>query len=93
MVAGVVKSTQEAIEAIQAMKNTLNGGMIEQIQTFMNHGDTLTPDNFDGTHADAFYAEWPQCKTALQNAVTQLNEISDNVMTVNQNIQGAGGNQ
>lgn len=90
---GVVKSTQEAIDAIQAMKNTLNGGMIESINQFIRHGDTLNPENFDGTHADGFYGEWPGTKTALQNAVTKLNEISDNVMTVNQNIQGAGGNQ
>jgi hypothetical protein len=93
MTTGVVKSTQEAIEAIQAMKNILNGGLTEQIQQFQARGDSLNPENFDGAHAAGFYSEWPGVKTALQNAVTKLNEISDNVMTVNTNIQGAGGNQ
>lgn len=37
--------------------------------------------------------DWPAVKTALQNAINKLNEISDNIMTVNTNIQGAGGNQ
>lgn len=93
MTSGVVTSTQEAIEAIQAMKNILNGGLTDQIQQFSSRGDSLNPQNFAGAHADAFYGEWPAVKTALNNAVTKLQEISDNIMNVNTNIQGAGGNQ
>lgn len=93
MTSGTVKSTQEALDAIQQMKSILNGGLADSINQFVTQGNILNPDNFDGAHAAGFYAEWPGTQTALQNAITSLNEISDNIMTVNTNIQGAGGNQ
>jgi uncharacterized protein YukE len=92
MTAGVVKSTQEALDAIQAMKNTIQGGLIDQINQFITHGNTLNPENFDGQHAAGFYSEWPGTRTALNNAAQKLTELTDNIMTVNTNIQSAGGN-
>ncbi|HEX6235542.1 MAG: WXG100 family type VII secretion target [Acidimicrobiia bacterium] len=93
MTTGTVKSTEFAINTIQAMQNILRGGLAEQIQQFTSKGDSLTPDDWDGQHAARFYQEWPSVKTALDNAIAKLDEISDNIMTVNTNIQGAGGNQ
>src|ERR687894_822938 len=90
---GVVKSTAEAITAINNMKNTINGGLVENINSFIAYGDSLNADNFAGAKADEFYSEWPDTKTALNTAVTRLNEMSDDVLSVNTNIQTAGGNQ
>ena len=66
---GVVKSSPEAITAIDNMKKTINGGLLDSINTFVTYGDSLNPDNFAGSSADQFYSEWPETKTALQNAV------------------------
>ena len=89
---GVVKSTPDAITAIDNMKKTINGGLLDSITTFVTYGDSLNPENFAGSSADQFYAEWPETKTALQNAVERLGMMSDDIMTVNTNIQTAGGN-
>ena len=90
---GVVKSTSEAITAINNMKNTINGGLLENITSFISYGDSLNADNFAGAKADEFYSEWPDTKAALNSAVERLNGMSNDVLTVNTNIQGAGGNQ
>ena len=92
MTQGVVKSTSEAIETITSMKNTINGGLIDAITTLVNHGNSLNTEIFDGPLAAQFYAEWPDTRTALNDAVTRLNMMSDDVMQVNTNIQAAGGN-
>jgi len=90
---GVVKSTPDAIRAIDNMKKTINGGLLENINTFVSYGDSLNAENFAGSKADQFYGEWPETKTALQTAVERLTMMSDDIMTVNTNIQTAGGNQ
>ena len=46
---GVVKSTPEAITAIDNMKKTINGGLLESINTFVTYGDSLNPENFAGS--------------------------------------------
>jgi hypothetical protein len=89
---GVVKSTAEAISAIDSMKKTISGGLVESITAFVGYGDSLGPENFAGGSADAFYAEWPDTKAALGSAVERLRLMSDDIMTVNTNIQTAGGN-
>lgn len=89
---GVVKSTPEAISAIDNMKKTINGGLLENITSFIGYGDSLNAENFAGSKADEFYTEWPETKTALNNAIERLNMMSNDIMTVNTNIQTAGGN-
>ena len=93
MTQGVVKSTTEAIQAIDNMKRTINGGLLDSISTFVSHGDSLNPENFAGAKADQFYSEWPDTKAALSSALERLGMMSDDIMTVNTNIQTAGGNQ
>ena len=93
MSTGVVKSTPEALEAIQAMKNIIASGLTDQIQQLITRGNSLNPGNWDGTHAAGFYQSWPTVSNGLQNAITQLTELSNDIMTVNTNIQSAGGNQ
>lgn len=92
MAEGVVTSTPEAIQAIDNMKRTISGGLVEAINTLMTYGDTLNPSNFDGGAAARFYEEWPETKRALTTAVERLGMMSDDIMTVNTNIQAAGGN-
>ena len=62
---GVVKSTPEAITAIDNMKKTINGGLLDSINTFVTYGDSLNFDNFAGSSADQFYSEWPETKTVF----------------------------
>lgn len=90
---GVVKSTPEAIEAIGRMQAAINGGLIDAISTIIREGNVLNPENFAGTKADAFYSEWPDTRSALTTAHERLMMMADDVMTVNTNIQTAGGNQ
>jgi hypothetical protein len=89
---GVVKSTPDAISAIDSMKRTIAAGLLESIETFISFGDSLNPENFAGSKADQFYGEWPDTKRSLQAAVERLTLMSDDIMTVNTNIQVAGGN-
>lgn len=90
---GVVKSSPEALEAIRQMQNTINGGLMDAVTSLMRYGDSLNLDNFAGSKADEFYSEWPNTKTALTNAKSALENMSNDIMTVNTNIQTAGGNQ
>jgi hypothetical protein len=90
---GVVKSTPEALTAIGNMKNTISGGLLDSITTFISNGDSLNPENFAGAKADQFYGEWPDTKAALNSALERLGMMSDDIMTVNTNIQTAGGNE
>lgn len=93
MTHGVVTSTPEAIQAIENMKRTITGGLLDSITRFITFGDGLNPQNFAGRSADRFYAEWPDTKRALQTAVERLTAMSDEIMAVNTNIQAAGGNR
>lgn len=93
MPTGTVKSTQEAIDAIQRMMNAINGGLTDAISQFKTDGEIVNdPDKYEGTAAAGFRSEWPGVKTALDTTITKLNELADNVMAVNSNIQEAGGN-
>jgi len=92
MAEGVVTSTPEAIQAIDSMKRTIAGGLVEAINTLISHGDSLNTANFDGAAAARFYEEWPATKQALNTAIERLGMMSDDIMTVNTNIQSAGGN-
>lgn len=89
-----VLSTPEAIAAVQGMLAAIDGGLTESLSTFKSHGEIVNdPSKFEGTAAAGFRSEWPGVKTALDNAVTAIRELSDNVRAVNGNIQSAGGNQ
>ena len=87
MTQGVVKSTTEAIQAIDNMKKTINGGLLGQHQHVRESWRQPQPENFAGGSAEAFYAEWPDTKRGLQTAIERLTMMSDDIMTVNTNIQ------
>jgi len=92
MAEGVVTSAPEAIQSIDSMKRTISGGLVEAINTLISHGDSLHTGIFDGAAAARFYEEWPVTKQALNTAIERLGMMSDDIMTVNTNIQTAGGN-
>lgn len=93
MAAGTVKSTQEAIDAIQRMKTAIDTGLVDAITQFKTDGDSLNPENFDGGRAAAFYSEWPNVTAALDKAIDMVNGITEEVRNANSDIQMAGGNQ
>lgn len=87
-----VKSTQEAIDAITQMQNIIGGGLLEALTSLKVQGDILDPSIWDGPKAATFYENWPTTKTALDTLITELGEVSTNLMSVNTAIQQAGGN-
>ena len=93
MSTGTVKSTQFALDTIRQMQNIISGGLQGEIQSLLDKGNSLTPEDWDGQHAANFYESWPQVSASLRNTLTQLEELSRDIMTVNTNIQGAGGTQ
>jgi uncharacterized protein YukE len=93
MTTGTVKSTQAAVDAIQRMLNQINTGLTETISQFKADGEIVNdPNNYEGPAAAGFRAEWPNVKSTLDTTITRLNELADNIRSVNANIQTAGGN-
>jgi hypothetical protein len=92
MPSGTVKSTQDALDTIDRMRSSISGPLTEQINSFIATGDSLNEENFDGAHAAQFYGQWPETRTALQNALTELTDLATSIQNVNTNIQSAGGN-
>jgi uncharacterized protein YukE len=93
MPTGTVKSTPEAISAVQRMLSQIDGGITDSLNQFKNDGEIVAdPNMFEGGAAARYRAEWPGIKSALDNAVTQLREMSNHVRQINANIQAAGGN-
>lgn len=90
---GTVKSTDAAKEAIGKMQAAINGGLMDAITTIVTQGNTLDPELWAGPKADEFYSEWPETRTALDTAHQRLEMMANDIMTVNTNIQTAGGNQ
>ncbi len=91
---GRVLSTDQAKQAITQMQNIINGGLTEQITALDKQGQTLSqPDVWDGQLANQFRGDvWPKTKKALDNAVTELQTLREQLQKIAQNIMQAGGN-
>lgn len=50
MSTGDVTSKPEAIEAIDKMKTTINGGLLDSITTLITNGDLLNPEKIGRAH-------------------------------------------
>ncbi|KJE24242.1 hypothetical protein FF36_01317 [Frankia torreyi] len=89
-----VVSTDTARDAIGRMQQIINSGLSQEIQNLEREGQLLSdPNNWDGGLAVQFRADiWPQTKTALDNAVTQLGALQQKVSQINTDIMNAGGN-
>ena len=94
MATGTVKSTPEAISAVQRMLSQIDGGMTESIHQFRNDANIVaSPENFEGGAAARYREDWQQVSVSLDRAIEGLRTMSDHVRHINANIQAAGGNQ
>ncbi|MCK9923384.1 hypothetical protein MXD61_16150 [Frankia sp. AgPm24] len=89
-----VVSTDTARDAIGRMQQIINSGLSQEIQNLKNEGQLLSdPNNWDGGLAVQFRTDiWPQTRTALDNAVTQLGQLQQKISQINTDIMTAGGN-
>lgn len=88
-----VVSTDTARDAIGRMQQIINSGLSQEIKNLEHEGQLLSdPNNWDGGLAVQFRTDiWPQAKTALDNAVTQLGLLQQKVSQINTDIMTAGG--
>jgi uncharacterized protein YukE len=93
-VAQRVLATEESRSTITQMKQILEGGLQQNIQTLNRLGTTLSdPAVWDGVLAESFRSQiWPECKASLENTQRELNELHQKLQTIAQNIMQAGGN-
>ena len=90
-----VLATEEAHATITQIKGILDGGFEQTITTLKSLGNTLSdPNVWDGTLAIDFRSNiWPQCTSALDQTLQQLNELHSKLVQIQGNIMQAGGNQ
>ncbi len=90
-----VLSTEQAKTSIQQVQAIINGGLSEQISQLDTQGRTLSdPNVWDGPLAAQFRDQtWPETKSALEKAKTELDELRDQLQRISANIMQAGGGQ
>jgi uncharacterized protein YukE len=88
-----VLSTPEAKAAIQQIQSLINGGLADEIGKLDGQGKILSdPNVWDGALARTFRQDtWPQTKSALEKAKTELEELQSHLAQISQNIMHAGG--
>lgn len=91
--AGRVLSTEEAKTAIKQIQSIVNGGLTDQITQLNTEGQKLSqPDVWDGPLAATFRSStWPETKSALDKAKTELEDLRTQLEKISQNIMTAGG--
>lgn len=88
----IVKSTPEAILAIQQIKLILGGGLMEQITALQGQGTTLSDrNNWAGPKADEFENRWRTTYGHLVAVQHDLEELNNQVSAIQVSIQSAGG--
>ena len=89
-----VLSTEQAKTAIVQVQAIINGGLTEQISKLDAQGKVLSnPDVWDGQLASQFRdSTWPQTKSALDRARTELDQLREQLQRIAGNIMTAGGN-
>lgn len=87
-----VLSSQEAEDAIKAIRTILDGPLTEQIDALAKHGQTLSqPDVWDGALARQFRSQWPETHSTLIKAKQAVEELRAEAERINQDIVSAGG--
>lgn len=88
-----VLSTEEAKSAIRRIQEIINGGLTEQIAALDAEGQKLSdPNNWDGPLAEQFRGStWPETKSALEKAKTELDELHQQLQKISTDIFTAGG--
>ena len=88
-----VLATGQAQQAITQLQSIITGGFTDQITQLDAQGKTLSdPNVWDGPLARTFRdSTWPETKTALDKAKTELEELRGQLDKIRQNIMSAGG--
>ncbi len=88
-----VLSTPEAKAAIQQLQAIINGGLTDELGKLDTQGQKLSqPDVWDGPLARTFRdSTWPDTKTALEKAKSELEELRGQLHQISTNIMHAGG--
>jgi uncharacterized protein YukE len=88
-----VLSTDQAKTAITQIQAIINGGLTEQISKLDSQGKLLSnPDIWDGPLAQQFRdSTWPETKSALDKAHTELDQLREQLQKIATNIMTAGG--
>lgn len=88
-----VLSTATAREAITRFQQIVNGPLVQQITDLNNEGQRLSdPTNWDGRLATEFRGYWSDTHQKLLGIQRALEDLRQQVQTINQNIMQAGGN-
>jgi hypothetical protein len=91
-VAQRVLATQEAIATAQKLNQILSGSLTNDLSQLRQQGQILSDANqFDGPDAVKFRAEWQNESKALQQAITDLENLQKQAQQIVQNILKAGG--
>jgi uncharacterized protein YukE len=89
-----VLSTAAARAAITQFQRIVNGELYNQINELNAQGQVLSDqNNWDGRLAGEFRAHWQTTHSKLVGIKQALDELRQQVQTINQNIMSAGGNQ
>jgi uncharacterized protein YukE len=88
-----VLSTDQAKTSIKKIQGIINGGLADEIQKLDAEGKTLSqPDVWDGPLASQFRDQiWPETRSALEKAKTELDELRDQLDRISADIMRAGG--
>lgn len=89
-----VLSTAAARTAITQFQRIVNGELYNQINELNAQGQILSDqNNWDGRLASEFRTHWQTTHSKLVGIKQALDELRQQVQTINQNIMSAGGNQ
>ena len=88
-----VLSSGTAKAAIKQMSSIIQGGLTDQINQLDAKGKELSdPNNWDGPLAEKFRSStWPDTKSALDKAATELEDLRQQLDQISANIMSAGG--
>lgn len=88
-----VLSTTQAKTSIVKMQEVIKGSLMQQIDALNKEGQTLSdPNVWDGNLAQKFRGTWPEYHSTLTKAQNALQELSQQIQAINDDIMRAGGN-
>ena len=88
-----VLSSQSAKDSIQKIQTIITSGLTDQIKALDTEGRNLSePNVWDGPLATTFRSDtWPSTHQSLQNTITKLTELNNNLQQISNDIFQAGG--
>ena len=89
---GKILVTQEAMQAIDKMKNIIEGPLLGDIKDLNSQGTILSnPMQWEGGSAVQFRAEWQEVYASLQKTQTFLASLQSSVKRFHADIWGIDG--